>query len=323
MKRKEPLQKKGNMILLPGVIERILDSAHEHAEHYRYDQAVEEFEKAFGLSEPSTHSLLAYAYCLYEVRRFQDAREICEQVLTHKNIPMVEVMELYLTVCMELKDYAHVTTLATSLLQQSLEEEQRARIERILMLNQKIVERMQTRQTIDEQLDEFLTLNIHEQDQFVSQLFQQNIRPYQQHIVRYIETESLHPLIRAMLLTVLAEQQIDVELVYPLEDRTITINPTHLPGGPFDMPQYSALMELAEQQLDDDPTKLEMVLDLIKRHALYVYPLDWESICGYTTNEMLDGYVDYVEMLFGKIQEMDVDLIDCIQRMEISMNIEM
>lgn len=323
MKRKQPLYKKGNMILLPGVIERMLDSAHEHAEHYRYDQAVEEFERAFDLTEPTTHSLLAYAYCLYEVRRFRDARDVCERVLTHSNIPMVEVMELYLTVCMELKEYAHVTTLATNLLEQPLEDEQRERIERILSLNEKIIERMSQQQSTDEQLREFLTMSIHEQDQFVSTLFQQNIRPYKETLQQYIETTAVHPLIRAMLLTVFNAQQIDVDIAYPLEERVIVVNPLTLAGGPFDSPQYIEMIEQSENLLDNDPTKLEMVQDLIKRHALYVYPLDWESVCGYTTNEMLDGYIDYIEMLFGKIQEMDYDLIECIQRLETSMNIEM
>lgn len=323
MKRKEPLRKKGNMIVFPGVIERTLEAAHEHAEYYRYEEAVEEFEKAFSLTEPPTHSLLAYAYCLYEVRRFKDARNICERVLTHPNIPMIEVMELYLTVCMELKEYAHVTTLATSLLEQPLEHEQRQKIERILSINEKIVERLEQQQTIDERLDEFLLMSIHEQDQFVSALFQQNIRPYKDVLIRYAEDVSIHPLIRATLLTVFHEQQIDAHIRYPVESRIVDVNPLELVGSPFDMPQYNELLALAEQQLDSEPSKLEMVSDLIKRHALYVYPLDWETFCGYTTSEMLAGYEQYIDMLFGQNDDMDQDLIECIQQMEMNMNIEM
>lgn len=323
MKRKEPLRKKGNMIVFPGVVERTLELAHEHAEYYRYEEAVDEFEKAFSLQEPTTRSLLAYAYCLYEVRAFQEARDVCERVLTHPNIPMVEVMELYLTVCMELKEYAHVTTLATSLLEQPLNDEQREKIERILSLNEKIVERIDGQQHVDEKLDQFLTMPIHEQDQFVSTLFQQNIRPYKETLIRYVEDASVHPLIRATLLTIFCEQQIDCIIRYPIEARIVEVNPIDLVGSPFDMPQFTELMALAEHQLDADPTKQELVEELIKRHALYVYPLDWETFYGYTTAEMLAGYVQYIELLFGQNDALDEDIITCIQQMEMNMNIEM
>ncbi|MEE1131307.1 MAG: tetratricopeptide repeat protein [Caryophanon sp.] len=323
MKRKEPLQRKGNMIVFPGVVERTLEVAHEHAEYYRYDEAVEEFEKAFDLAESPTRSLLAYAYCLYEVRRFADARDVCERVLTHPNIPMIEVMELYLTVCIELKEYAHVQTLASNLLQQSLTDEQREKIERVQLLNEKIIERLEGQQTVNDRLNTFLTLPIHEQDQFVSALFQQNIRPYQDTLIRYAENASVHPLIRATLLTVFCEQQINCIIHYPIDERTIEINPTELIGSPFDMPQYKQLIALAQQQLDADPSKLELVEDVIKRHALYVYPLDWETFCGYTSAEMFGGYVQYIELLFGQRDDVDEDMLSCIQQMELNMNVEM
>ena len=89
------------------------------------------------------------------------------------------------------------------------------------------------------------------------------------------------------------------------------------------MPQYKALISLAHQHLDADPSKLELVEDVIKRHALYVYPLDWETFCGYTTDEMFAGYVQYMELLFGQRDDMDADIMSCIQQMELNMNVEM
>ena len=61
---------KENVIMFPGTLERFKTQAHHYAENYQYDLAIEAFEKVLAYEEGDEQLLSAYAFSLFEVKRF-------------------------------------------------------------------------------------------------------------------------------------------------------------------------------------------------------------------------------------------------------------
>ena len=90
------------VVLFPGMLDRMLDSAVIAAENQQYDEAVEQFEKFYTFSDGDEYSLSIFVHCLYETKNFERAKEVCEDLLALEPDNYLEVMELYLTICMQL-----------------------------------------------------------------------------------------------------------------------------------------------------------------------------------------------------------------------------
>ena len=65
---------------------------------------------------------------------------------------------------------------------------------------------------------------------------------------------------------------------------------------PDEMPKFTQCMTMAIEQLEKDPSKEEMVEDLLFRHAFAQYPFEWP---GYEPEEIVRTYIGYVDQLLG------------------------
>lgn len=74
------------------------------AENFQYEKAVASFEKAFVYEAGDEFALSAYAFALYELKDYSKVKNVCEQLFSMGTSLYVEIMELYITVCMQLKN---------------------------------------------------------------------------------------------------------------------------------------------------------------------------------------------------------------------------
>ena len=88
---------KDNIIMFPGTIERLKQQAHHYAENYQYAEAISAFEEVLSYEEGDEQLLSAYAFSLFEVKRFKEARSLCEELFAKDTNLYIEVMELYLS----------------------------------------------------------------------------------------------------------------------------------------------------------------------------------------------------------------------------------
>lgn len=52
---------------------------------------------------------------------------------------------------------------------------------------------------------------------------------------------------------------------------------------------------------------MEMVQYLMAKHAIVTYPFEWHP---FETDDVAYSYIDFVQSMLGKVQEMDYELID-------------
>lgn len=312
-----------NVVVFPGTVEKLIALAHEYVEKYQYDLANTNFAEALKYTDGDELTLSVYAYSLYEAKSFEKAKEVCEQLLSIGPTMYLEVMELYLTICMQLKQYKQVESIITSLLEEkAIPEEQIEKFKRLKDINANIA----GNEEIQEQpinnvneintdlfiLEEFMSLSPNKQLTIVHDLTSMNIRPIVQQLKEIIENELTHPFIKSIVLILLVEQQVDVQLKISKFGKEKLINPLTL-DLPTKLPQFIAVSKLVVDKLEKEPSTLEMIEYLIAKHAIVTYPFEW---LDYDAEDVAISYIDLVKMMFGSVHEMDYELVEFLQNLE-------
>ncbi|WP_397539496.1 tetratricopeptide repeat protein [Rummeliibacillus pycnus] len=323
MRRKRgKLQKHQNVIVFPGTIERLIAEGQRYAENYQYDKAVVSLREALQYTEGDESLLSVYAFALYETRNFQEAKVICEKLLAIGPQLYIETMELYLTVLMELKEFKQVETLIDSLLEEDvIPLESQDKFIHIKNLNAMIADKQDEVQVDGVEIE--ITYEQFEADQFFSKTnllqMQQlqavrevNIRPLKEQMVAIVEDERAHPMIQSFALYLLVQQEIDLEVQVKKFDEVSTVNPSQL-QFPDEMPVAKKVLKLVESALEQEPSTLEMVQYLLARHMFVTYPFEWFH---YQSEEIVEGYIDFVHAMFGEVKETDYDLMDLLNLLE-------
>lgn len=324
MKKKKVLKKYGNIVVFPGTTDRLLDEARSLAENEQYAQANELFEKIFNLTPGDETSLSVYAYSLYEAKNFQQAKNVCEELLTLGPSMYFEVMELYLTVCMQLKQFKQVEKIIASLFEEDvIPLDQVEKFQRIQKLNADIAENQnEVLEDFDEgatfevifELDgaSFMQKSFQEQLILVHELEGKNIRPMIPELKWIVEHPEVHPFIQSLLLILMVEQQVGESFTIAKFNRTVTITPSQL-ELPMDRPQFQAVHQHVIYHLEQEPSTLDLVQALIAKHAIVTYPFEWMD---FASEDVADSYINYVKSMFGEIQETDNEIIAFIQSLE-------
>lgn len=306
--------------MFPGTVERLFTKGHEHAEKYEYDLAVEAFREALQYEVGDEHTLNVFAFALYETRQFEEAKQVTEHLLASGPARYLEIMELYLSICMELRDFVHVNQLIRSLLDENIvPEDAVGKFTSILSLSEKLA-KLSVEDESDDilpdveefEVDTFSQLPVYLQMNQLQNLSSKNIRPFVESIRTIVETNDLHPIVRSVALYVLVEQQVDLQLTIEKFGKVMTINAKDL-LLPDEMPVAQKVLSMIPDIFEKEGNVLEMVQYLVTRHLLVTYPFQWFD---YSADEIVEGYNDYVQGLFGQVKETDYELIDLIQELE-------
>ncbi|MEG0384859.1 CDC27 family protein [Solibacillus cecembensis] len=329
MKNKKNIKKHGNVVLFPGTTERLLDEARELAENNHYVQANELFDKVFKLTPGDETSLSVYAYSLYETKNFNKAKEICEEILTLGPSMYFEVMELYLTICMQLRQYKQVEKIIASLFEEDvIPLDQVEKFQRLKKLNADIagnqnaqLEEFAEGTSFEEMFEldgaAFMQKSFPAQLVIVHELEGKNVRPMLAELKWIIEHDEIHPFVQSLLLILLVEQDVSESLTISKLNRTETVNPSQL-ELPMEMPQFQVIYQHILNRLEQEPSTLDLVQSLLAKHAIVTYPFEW---LDYDSEDVAISYIDFVKTMFGEIQEMDYELIDFIQGLEALVNL--
>ncbi len=309
--------------MFPGAVERLLSQAHSYAENYQYDLANTTFEEALKYSEGDEMTLSVYAYSLYEAKDFEKAKEICERLLAIGPSMYFEVMELYLTISMQLRQFKQVEKIIESLVEEdAIPDDQLEKFERLRKLNAEIAENKQHLEESfsnepplaesDFSLEHFLSKPPNEQLMLVHELTLANIRPIAQSLKQIIEYDETHPFIKSLLLILLVEQEVVMEITIRKFGLSQIVNPAEL-KLPTRLPHFQNVSAIIGGKLEQEPSTLELVQYLISKHAIVTYPFEW---LHYEDEDVAASYIDYVNTMFGKVQEMDDEIIEFLQTLE-------
>lgn len=319
------LQKKENIIVFPGMVDRLISEGLKHAEDFQYDLAVDSIRQALTYIEADEQTLGVYAYSLYEIREFAEAKTVCEELLKLGPTYYFETMELYVTILMELRQFGEVKEIVESLLEEGVVPLDKVdKFEQLLTLNERvakqkggqILEDTPHNNQIDVSLfqyDTFSRFPEDKQQQLLVELEGENLTPIENELVTIIEDDLISPITKSFALLLMVHEGIDREITIEKFGYQMILTPKNLPE-PAQTSTVEAVLEMTEDALGQNPTKLEMVHDLIIRHSFATYPFEWFS---FGEEEVAEAYIDYVGGMLGEDVSCEGKLYDLLVRIDV------
>ncbi|WP_342543346.1 hypothetical protein MHH33_07125 [Paenisporosarcina sp. FSL H8-0542] len=319
------LQKKENIIVFPGMVDRLISEGLKHAEDFQYDLAVDSIRQALTYIEADEQTLGVYAYSLYEIREFTEAKTVCEELLKLGPTYYFETMELYVTILMELRQFGEVKEILESLLEEGVVSEDKIdKFEQLLTLNERVAKQKSDRiledvphnNQIDASLFQYETFSRFPEDkqqQLLVELEGEDLTPIENELVTIIEDDLISPITKSFALLLMVHKRIDRNITIEKFGYRTDIIPKEL-LDPSQTPMVEAVLNMTEDDLIQNPTKLEMVHDLIIRHSFATYPFEWFS---FDEQEVAEAYINYVGGMLGEEVTCEGKLYDLLVRIDV------
>ncbi|MEK4486637.1 hypothetical protein MHH81_13740 [Psychrobacillus sp. FSL H8-0484] len=331
MKKKHRfLQKKENVIVFPGMVETLIADGLAFAEESNYIKAALCFDEAKKYIKLDDMILSVYVLTLLETRRPREAKEICESLLAEKSPVFEQMVELYLTILVELKEYKELDHVLIRLLRDYNFSQDR--INSLLQLKdlsirlaaeQDILIEVEDSPLVIEmekeklELEYFTSLRFPQQEQLLQQAFHKNIIDSISEIKAIAESESIAPTIQTLALLLLGSAEVSDEVTMKKFGFKGKVNPSVLPANTA-IGRRDAITEYVHEFLQKDPSKLALTTELVHRHAYALFPFEWE---GYQDETVALTYIDYVDTLFGIGSLQSNPLLDLIKLVEDSLEV--
>lgn len=312
------LQKQDNVIVFPGTFERLLAEGLQLVGDFRYEESLNVLKQALSLEPEHPNVLGAYAFALYETGNFKESKEICKRLLQLGPPHYIEAMELYLTSLIQLREFDEVKTTIGALFEEGLIPEDRVeRFQHLLSMSERITAAPvhEEELSVDSELfevDRFSGLRQLEQEQLLMRLSPEGIHQLSAQLALLTESDRVPAVTKTIIL---------LQLMQAGYDRPVTVSKFGYEGDifpsdlsePDQMPKFVECVTLAVERLEKNPTKEEMVADLLFRHAFALYPFEWPE---FEADEIASVYIGYVEQLLGGPEVPQNELKDVIDKIE-------
>lgn len=317
------------MIVFPGMVETLIADGLAFAEESNYIKAALCFDEAKKYIELDDMILSVYVLTLLETRRPREAKEICEGLLEKKSPVFEQMVELYLTILVELKEYKELDRVLIRLLRDYNFSQER--IDSLLQLKDLSIRLAAEQNTLEVddtpividmekeklELEYFTSLRFPQQEQLLQQAFHKNIVDSISEIKAIAESETISPPIQTLALLLLGSAGVSDEVEMKKFGFKGIVNPSVFPANTA-LGRRDAIIEYVHEFLQKDPSKLALTTELVHRHAYALFPFEWED---YQDETVASAYIDYVDTLFGEGLLQSNPLLDLIKLVEDSLEV--
>ncbi|PIC63822.1 hypothetical protein CSV79_09690 [Sporosarcina sp. P13] len=302
-KKRRSVIKKGNVIVFPGTMERLYREGKEAMERDLHDEAIESFEAILDINPNDTSVLNLLAISLYEIKDYKRAKEFALLAMQNQSGNYIEILELYLSISIQLQQYEEVELTIQGLMEKEMIPERSLQKFRYLReLNSRLSNRyIEDSAYSDEpmiKIEEFVQLSPHEQQDFLLSLQNQKLEPYIRLLEEIVQFEESFPIVKTYALLLLQQSGSDEPVYirkYHFETET---KPTRLISPENDQ-FIDEVQFVARSRFEKDPTASELVVNLILKYSVLLFPFHWGP---YTAEEVAEAYIAYTkQLLYGNI----------------------
>ncbi|GHH97216.1 tetratricopeptide repeat protein [Neobacillus kokaensis] len=284
MKKRERVKRKDNVVFFPGIEKRLTDKGIESLHNKKFNDAIYLLEEAREHDPDKEEILIGLVMAYFEAGAFQKAKVLAREIL-HKGIgDYFQMVDLYLTVLIQLHEYQEIITTIEALLdEKEVPPEKYDHFLTILQFSQKmtlnhnqdLVE--STDSSInDQELGLFSQNNLNEQMMLISSLADKNIRPFINEIEEYLKAESGHAFLKTILLTLLKEQEIDRTITFKKFAAVQKVVPTELPEIKEQPKMLKVKAAIGNRLESTNPVLYENIMSLVERTFFISYPMELE-----------------------------------------------
>ncbi|MRX74217.1 tetratricopeptide repeat protein [Bacillus lacus] len=271
--------RKDNIIQFPHLKERFIDKGMLSLKSKNYRQALDFFSEAKKLDEDTAEIHLGIALCLMELGQLREAKEVCKKMLNEDLGHYFTVLQIYLTILIQLREYPEVQATIEAVLEENhLPAESAEQFYKLLDFSRK----MNSGETHDIIADEeeedvmpergFEELQIEEQLSFIQSLKDRNISQHMVLLQHILSDPQAHPLLKSMVLQLLKEHGIEKDVQVFKFGEMVLVKPSQLEDV-TDMPFTKKVLNVLEDMLgNENPALYEAVKELWVRHLFVMLP---------------------------------------------------
>jgi tetratricopeptide (TPR) repeat protein len=282
MKKRERAKRKDNIIFLPGLEKRLTDKGLESLQNKRYQEAITLLEEARVHDPENSDILIGLVLAYFEAGAYIKAKELANEMLLKGIGEYFHMVDLYLTILIQLHEYQEIVSTIEALFdEKEIPPDRHDHFLTILQFSKRMADNSQQEPMEEEKEETHLKelkltslKNLNEQMLVISSLAEKNIRPYMDEIKEYLNSESGHPFLKTMLLTLLKEQEYDKKIVVEKFNEDLSIVPTELPDIQT-QPRMKEIENILEAKLENsDPVLFENMKGMVERIFFISYPFE-------------------------------------------------
>lgn len=274
-------KKRSNVIPIPNLKERYLDMGTALLKNKKYQEALEMFSEAKKLNEDKAEIYLGMAICLMELGELVEAKEICKKMLLEDIGHYFTVLQIYLTILIQLREYLEVQATIEAVLEENhLPAESAEHFYKLLEFSRKMTQNDMTFIEDDEMEDEaiqsFYLEDILEdptkQIDYIQSLRDRNLSKHFSALKILLENPTTHPMVKSMILHIMIENEVEKEVTVYKFGESITIIPAELEDI-SELPFTKKVLTVLDDTLgNENPTLFEAVKELWIRHLYVLFP---------------------------------------------------
>ncbi|MCV9885197.1 tetratricopeptide repeat protein [Metabacillus halosaccharovorans] len=273
-------QKKNNVVLFPNLKERYLDKGMALLEEKKFHAALDMFAEAKKLKEDKAEIHLGMAICLMELGELSEAKDICKKMLQEDIGHYFTVLQIYLTILIQLREYQEVQSTIEAVLEENhLPAESAEHFYKLLEFSRRMNQNSEELLVEEEEQEsneeiyvEDLLQDPQKQMGYVHSLRDRNINKHINTLRLLLEGEEVHPTIKSMILHVMIEHELEKEVTVVKFGEAMNVVPAEL-KDPADVPFAKKVLNYLDDTLgSENPTLFEAVKEVWIRHLYVMYP---------------------------------------------------
>ncbi|MFS0646401.1 tetratricopeptide repeat protein [Siminovitchia sp. 179-K 8D1 HS] len=270
--------KKDNVILFPGLGERLFRKGIDCLENHQYADAVQLLQQAKEMAPEDPQISKALVIALYEKGDYGEAKGIAKEMLLQGTGDFYEVFDLYLMILIQLHRHDEVVlTLETLFEEQHVPEDKREHYQTLLNFSKKTAVNKKADSAEKHLSGSLFKGSLQEQVVKLSSLADKNIQPYFKALIALLKNNQSHPFLQTVALNVLKEHRIDQKVEVRKLGFSGVFNPSKLPELTETVFFQSVQSELEKKLEHENPVLMMQVKEIIKRHQFLLYPFEPEE----------------------------------------------
>lgn len=322
MKKDKRLVKKENIIYFPGLPQRLLAMGIEQLESKNYEMAANMLMQAREHNPDSAEIETALVVAFFEMGNYLDARSLCENMLNRGIGEYFEIIDIYLMVLIQLKEYKKAAETINALIEEKeVPLDKLEHYEKLLQFSEKR-SGIEIRQLITKhENDKILTsTNIQEQILDIAGLMNVNIHPYVGELTNYLRDSEQHPFVQTMILNLFKEHGMEKKVMVEKFHYKEEVVPTEI-CSLFETPFYMELKDWLQKNIEqENPTLYEQIKTILDKHFFLLYPFElepanvmWWMAAYHTLGHELYGELTNIDKISKSYNIKSADLRNCLE----------
>lgn len=276
-------RKNDKIIQFPQLKERLMEKGLDALKTKHFKDALSLLTQAQELEKGNHEIELGIVIALFELGKFEEAKENCLVMLKEDIGDYFHVLQIYVMILVQLGQYDEVKSTIEAVLDEgSVPMDYIDNLTQLLELSKRMIRTNPTieqeetsREDVREQLQYVLLeqTDLGQQLQIIQSLKGLNIRRFLDIFIEFLKTPDKHPIAKTLVLQLLVNNQIDEEIEVEKFKETIVVNPSNL-EDPSSSKSTNQILSLLEEKLQhNNPSLYETAKDLLLRHLFVLYPL--------------------------------------------------